>query len=142
MNQRLSVAIFASLVAIVSPVNFLASKVASPFLLQKLQGSGSVHFSPELWAMERHQQLNNLFHGVPLRLEKVSCGEDLPGRGPAGWSRRGNSGFPWCPIASTSWLDQEQVDLDEDIELNALADDRLMDGQKFIQMTLSGLGKV
>ncbi|SAY39359.1 hypothetical protein FLM9_1460 [Candidatus Synechococcus spongiarum] len=142
MNQRLSVAVFASVVATVSPVNVLASEVASLFLLRKPQGSGSVHFSPEPWTMGRHQQLDNLFHGMPLRPEKVSYGEDSSGRGPAGWSRGGDCGFPGCSIASTSWLDQEQVDLDEDIELNALADDRLMDGQKFIQMTLSGLGEV
>lgn len=42
-------------------------------------------------------------------------------------------------MASTSWLDQEQVDVDEDIELNAVADDRLMDGQQLIRMNLSDL---
>jgi len=45
---------------------------------------------------------------------------------------------PWI-VASISWLDQEQVDVDEDIELNAVADDRLMDGQQPMRVNLSEL---
>lgn len=48
---------------------------------------------------------------------------------------------PWI-MASISWLDPEQVDEDEDIELNAVADDRLMDGQQLIRMNLSNLGNL
>lgn len=92
MNQRLTVAVFASVVATAFPVNVLASEVASQLLPREPQDSGSIHLSPEPWIM-----------------------------------------------ASTSWLDQEQMDVDEDIELNAVADDRLMDGQQPIRMSLSDL---
>lgn len=108
MNQRLMATVFASLVAIASPVNVLASEVASQLLPRALQGSRSTHSSPRPW--------------ITVCLDQVQVQVD---------------------VVSTSCLDWVQVDVgvdvDEDAELNAVADDRLMDGQSLIPMSLSDL---
>lgn len=110
MNQRLMATVFASLVAIASPVNVLASEVASQLLPRALQGSRSTHSSPRPW--------------ITVCLDQVQEQVD---------------------VVSTSCLDWVQVqvdvgvDVDEDAELNAVADDRLMDGQSLIPMSLSDL---
>ena len=112
MNQRLMATVFASLVAIASPVNVLASEVASQLLPRALQGSRSTHSSPRPW--------------ITVCLDQVQVQVD---------------------VVSTSCLDWVQVDVgvgvgvdvDVDAELNAVADDRLMDGQSLIPMSLSDL---
>ena len=141
MNQQLIVAVFASLVATAAPVD--ASELTYQFFPRELQDSGSIHVPLE--GTTKNQTSFPTECSRTTRKSDVELVCTIWQASPPG----GTAIFPDAlePSIRTliSQLDQKQggvnmdMDVDEDIELNAVADDRLMDGQELMSVPLSAL---